>query len=259
MRAVPEFDHIVRMTGQIIRRKVSNVGIHYEGHLFSDPEKLEALRKKGGLDREFVIRVDPYNYGEIWLLDDIDGEWITLPNANPEVSVGVSRFQYKLMNRRARELAGQRGAKAVTDDDRLEARQQLEAEADAALAAGGTTGKSGRAMRFHTNGEFFSPLYGGAFGSLVRSEAPAAAAAGATTQDPTGAPDGRTPASVEERPADASDGDGCAGTEAEGDAAPETPSVPAPAIASQRGAPGAGPNEKASWAELMSDADAEEW
>ncbi|RZK02405.1 MAG: transposase [Novosphingobium sp.] len=159
----PSFDHIIRMTGEEIPRKISKIGVEYEGYLFvsprNDPGLLERLRKNGDLDRDWVIRVDNYNYGEVWILDDVNGEWLTLENADPEISVGVSRFQHKLIVKRAKELAATRSCN-VTTHELLDARQELEDEADMVIGTGRTKGSTARAARWHTQGLLFTPLYG---------------------------------------------------------------------------------------------------
>ena len=254
VRPVPDFDHIIRMTGEEIRRTISNVGVQYEGYLFVDPADrpgaLEALRRKAGADREWVMRVDPYNYGQLWLLDDIGGEWLVLPNADPEVAVGVSRFKHLLMNRRARELAHARGSKIVAVSDLVTAREQIEQEADAAITAGKSTGAAAKAMRCMTNGEMFSPLYGGAFGSLLAAGRPIVAAqpapdasppvpgAGATSNArsfvvETGAPDHARPSPTPSPPTGGAD----------------------PAAAARSAAPTSVPGEK--WTLLAAEAAAE--
>lgn len=166
---VPSFEHIIRMTGEEVRRKISKYGVEYEGFRFvspsHDPGLLERLRVNGGLNRDWVIRVDSYNYGEVWILDDMNGEWLTLENADPEISVGVSRFMHKLIVKRAKELAAARSCN-VTTRELLDARLELEAGAAKVIAAGQTKGNTARAARWHTQGMLFSPLYGNGLPSI---------------------------------------------------------------------------------------------
>ncbi len=182
VRPIPDFDHIVRLTGDVIRRGISNVGVHYEGFLFSDRQVLEHLRTNGGLDREWTIRVDPYNYGEIWVLDDLEGRWLSLPNTDPDISVGVSRFQHRLHTARAKAKVAKRGGKVVTNRDILEAKVEIEMEAEAVLAEGRRTGAASMAARYQTNGDLFTPLRGG--GMLRSTLDPEAAPAEAEAPAP---------------------------------------------------------------------------
>lgn len=97
VRPVPDFDHIVRLTGETFRRRISNVGIQYEDLLYADRAKLEPLlARRGGLEQEWEIRFDPYDLGEIWLLDDERGEWVMIPCTDQLVSRGVSKYQHKV-------------------------------------------------------------------------------------------------------------------------------------------------------------------
>ena len=181
VRPVPDFDHIVRLTGTVIPRKISNVGVEYAGFLFSDDGELERLRETGGLDRDWTIRVDPYNYGEIWILDDVAGRWISLPNTNPAISVGVTRFQHAQHITRAKAIAAHDGRRRVSEGDLLVAKLEIKAEVEATLAESRRLGAASMAMRYQTNGEFSTPLAGASSDTL----GPAPAALPAPTVVPT--------------------------------------------------------------------------
>ncbi|MFT4933998.1 MAG: putative transposase [Pseudoalteromonas distincta] len=152
VRPVPDFEHIVRLTGEVLQRKISNVGIHYEGLLYSDKDELIRLRSsRGGLAQEWTIRVDPYDLGEAWILDVEGGRWLSLPCTNQGISRGVSKFQHRIHRATARRLKS--SGSIITEDDLLEARRMCEEQAIRLLTNGRKTGTVSRAARYFASGE----------------------------------------------------------------------------------------------------------
>ena len=159
VRPVPDFDHIVRLTGETFRRRISNIGIQYEGLIYADRVKLEPLvARRGGLEKEWELRFDPYDLGEVWLLDDERGEWLMIPCTDPSVSRGVSKYQHKVHRAIARRSLPRNAP--VTIRHLEEARRTAE-QSVSDLYRKGTKGKSvARAARYDASGEQFTPLHG---------------------------------------------------------------------------------------------------
>ena len=159
VRPVPDFDHIVRMTGETFRRRISNVGIRYEGLLYADRAKLEPLlARRNGLEKEWEIRFDPYDLGEIWLLDDERGEWLLIPCTDQSVSRGVSKYQHKVHRKIARRSLAPGSPISVADLEgaRQKARQSVEELHGKKSKARSTA----RAARYEADGRHFTPLDG---------------------------------------------------------------------------------------------------
>ena len=159
VRPVPDFDHIVRLTGETFRRRISNVGIQFEGLLYADRVKLEPLlARRGGLEKEWELRFDPYDLGEVWLLDDVTGEWINIPCVDQSVSRGVSKYQHKVHRAIARQNAPEDAAITVSD---LEAARRAAVKSlEQVQKTGRKTRSATRAARYDADGEYFTPLEG---------------------------------------------------------------------------------------------------
>ncbi|MER9674592.1 hypothetical protein [Mesorhizobium sp. M0208] len=167
VRPVPDFDHIVRLTGETFRRCISNIGIQYEGLIYADRTKLEPLlARRGGLEKEWELRFDPYDLGEVWLLDDERGEWLMIPCTDPSVSRGVSKYQHKVHRAIARRNLPRHAP--VTIGHLEEARRTAE-QSVSDLYKKGTKAKSvARAARYDFNGEQFTPLHGASASTAPR-------------------------------------------------------------------------------------------
>ncbi len=159
VRPVPHFDHIIRLTGEVIDRQISNVGIHYEGLLYSDKKKLEPLlARRGGLEKVWHMRIDPYDIGELWILDEETGEWLVIPCTDQEISRGVSKHQHKVHKKIA-----QRNVSAgapITNGDLLNAKEIAERQATDLFERGAKTSTAAKAARYETSGAYFTPLSG---------------------------------------------------------------------------------------------------
>ncbi len=176
VRPVPNFDHIIRLTGEVIDRQISNVGIQYEGLLYADKEQLEPLlARRGGLEKEWHIRFDPYDLGEVWVLDDEIGEWLIIPCTDQSISRGVSKHQHKVH----REIAQRTVPKGtpITTADLEKAKETAEREAVEIFSQGAKTSTAAKAARYATNGAYFTPLAGTSLSSMLMRSAPLQCAA----------------------------------------------------------------------------------
>lgn len=171
VNAVPDFDHIIRLTGEVIERKISNVGIPYEGLLYADKKKLERLLcRRGGRDKYWHIRFDPYDLGEVWILDDEVGEWLTIPCTDQQISRGISKYQHKVHKLIAQKNAP-KGAE-ITTFDLANAKDFAEATVIELFSNGAKTSTATKAARYHTNGAYFTPLTSSGFSFTLASIAP---------------------------------------------------------------------------------------
>ena len=167
VKPVPDFEHVIRLTGQILHRQIENIGVRNDGHLYSDRDPVTRLQgrvlsslraRRGGRDRLWEIRVDPFDIGEIWILDDQSGQWFSLPNADPSISHGVSRHQHavhKLIAKQAVE-SGQ----PVTVMDLEKAKRFAEEEVQRLFTEGASTGTSVRAARYAGDPGYFTRMPG---------------------------------------------------------------------------------------------------
>lgn len=158
VEGVRTYEEIRRLMGTVYHKPITNVGVKLHGLVYYHDDLKELRGRRGGTKKRFQVRVDPFNLGEIELLDEKTGRWLVLPCDRPELSVGVSLHQARTHERRARKLAV--GGKFT--DAHLEEGQRLEAE-EAAAALGDTEAKTtaARAARYGLeNGAFFTPLVG---------------------------------------------------------------------------------------------------
>lgn len=159
VRPVPDFNHIVRLTGETFFRRISNIGIQYEGLLYADRERLEVLlARRDGLEKDWEVRYDPYDLGEVWLLDDERGEWLMIPCVDQSISRGVSKYQHKIHRAIAKRSLSRNVPVTVAD---LEAARALaEQTAGELLARTSKVSSTTRAARYETDGSYFTPIEG---------------------------------------------------------------------------------------------------
>lgn len=171
VRPVPNFDHIVRLTGETFFRRISNIGIQYEGLLYADREKLESLlARRGGIEKDWEIRYDPYDLGEIWLLDDERGEWLMIPCVDQSVSRGVSKYQHKIHRALAKRSLPKDAPVTIAD---LEASRALaEQTADELQTTKSKVRSAVRAARYEADGSYFTRLGGQPQMPIRESQAP---------------------------------------------------------------------------------------
>jgi putative transposase len=172
VRPVPDFDHIVRLTGETFFRRISNIGIQYEGLLYADREKLEPLlARRGGLEKDWELRYDPYDLGEVWLLDDERGEWLMIPCVDQSISRGVSKYQHKIHRSIAKRSLPKNAPVTVAD---LEAARGLaEQTAEELQSKASKVRSKTRAARYETDGRYFTPIEGQKRPPEIRTQGPA--------------------------------------------------------------------------------------
>ncbi|KAA0593151.1 putative transposase [Azospirillum lipoferum] len=160
VRPVPSFDQIIRMTGELITRSIQNVGVHYEGLLYADKKVLEDLRaRRGRLDKKWTLRIDPYDFGEIAILDDETGQWHVLPCTDQDISRHVSKYQHRVHKLMAkRNLAA---GMPITVEHLRKAKAMAEESVRIRFEHETRTKTAARAARYDSNGETFTPLAGG--------------------------------------------------------------------------------------------------
>lgn len=155
---VRSFGDIRRLTGAVYHKIISNVGIKIHGLVCFHKDLTDLRRRRGGAQKKWEIRADPFDLGDVELLDDETGRWITLACDRPESSVGVSLHQARTNEKRARKVAD---GVPVTDAHRIEGQRLEMAEAAEALGDERATTTAGGAARYALpNGEFFTPLVG---------------------------------------------------------------------------------------------------
>lgn len=188
-RPVPSYDDIIQLTGQVAQKQIGKHGISLFGLHYYEKEKLSSLlRRRGSLGKEWQIRVDPYNIGEVHLLDDEEGRWITLPCMDADYARGVSKARHAMhMTTAKKNLA--KGT-PITVRHLEEAKRICEAEVDAINSRTGEVRSATRAARYQCNGEVMTPV-GEALSCVTSHRALAAVvqpAAGEIAPDPAPEP-----------------------------------------------------------------------
>lgn len=150
VRPVGNFKNLVMLMGERTRRKISNVGIHFENNLYASYE-LTALRKRhGGRTNWYEILADPVDRGHVWVLDTVDRRWLVVPVANARTAKGLNKFAMKVVMRMARKIAP-KGEK-ITDAIMEEARERCDREA--------LTAHTRSALRYVSDGALPTPVLG---------------------------------------------------------------------------------------------------
>lgn len=149
VRPVNNFQRLMTLTGETVTRKISNVGVELAYNLYKSEELEQLRRRRGGLKKDWVIRIDPYNRTEIQVLDDANRNYITVPAVNPANAKG-NKFAGKIYRRMARRIAAQ-GA-PITDSVMRDAIRRCDEAAK--------NSKSKQAARLHANGALVTPIVG---------------------------------------------------------------------------------------------------
>lgn len=150
VRPVGNFKNLVMLMGEIARRKISNVGIHFENNLYASHE-LAALRKRhGGLKNWYQILADPVDRGHLWVLDTVEKRWLVVPVANARTAKGLNKFAMKVVMRMARKMVAK--GETITDAVMEEARERCDREA--------LTAHTRSALRYMSDGALATPVLG---------------------------------------------------------------------------------------------------
>ncbi|WBO22742.1 hypothetical protein PBT88_00895 [Sphingomonas abietis] len=99
VRPLRNFGEIISLTGEDLGQCVIGpYGVTVDKfHYVAEGNYLKELMRRFG-KRTWQVRADPYNLGEVWLFNDVDGEWVSLLNADPNW-FEVSRFAYRLIHK----------------------------------------------------------------------------------------------------------------------------------------------------------------
>jgi putative transposase len=148
---VNNFNRMLILMGETVHRKISNIGVQLDGHVYKSDE-LEALRRRrGGLERDWTIRIDPYDRGHIWVHDEANRKWLVVPAVHQRSAKGISKFQARMHLAMARKITP--NGKQIDDATMLEAIKLCDQEA--------SQSHSKRAARYDADGALSTPVYGG--------------------------------------------------------------------------------------------------
>ena len=144
------FSRLVMLMGERVRRKISNVGIHFENNIYASLELASMRKRRGGLAKDVQILADPTDRGHLWVLDTNSKQWIVVPAVNQRISGGLNKFASRVVMRMARKIAGKN--EEITDAIMIDARERCEREARSA--------KNRKALRFFSDGAMATNLVG---------------------------------------------------------------------------------------------------
>jgi putative transposase len=144
------FQRLMTLLGERVTRTISNIGIQLEGHVYASPE-LEALRhRRGDFDKDWQLRIDPYDRGAIWVLDDERKSVLTVPAVHQHTASGISRFAARAHLAMARKITPP--GEPITDQILIDAMRSCDEEA--------ARSASRRAARYHATGDLATPVRG---------------------------------------------------------------------------------------------------
>lgn len=150
VRPVGNFSRLVMLMGERVRRKISNVGIHFDNNIYASASLAQLRKRRGGLANDVEILADVTDRGHLWVLDKVGKRWFVVPAVNQRISRGLNKYASRVVMRMARKIAG-KGAE-ITDVIMQEARERCEAEA---LVA-----QNRKALRFCSDGALATNLVG---------------------------------------------------------------------------------------------------
>lgn len=158
VNGVPSYDDIRRLTGSAFLKPISSVGIRLFGFTYYHTDLSKLRGRRSGTAKRFQVRVDPYNVGEIEVLDDETGKWIVAESDQPGLARGISIHEARVRRKRAKSLA--QGGR-VTPALLQQAADLEDAEAAAQLDDADAKTTAARHARYGLdNGAFFTPLAG---------------------------------------------------------------------------------------------------
>ena len=162
---VPNFRLLVTLLGERVKRKVTNTGIHWEGRTYRSGELEELRKRRGGLKKDWEIRCDPYDRGEVWVLDDTIkvARWIVVPAVHQRTARGITRYQARTHLRVGRQLRPK--GEPLTDEVMEEAKSLADAQA--------ATGAGRQVLRYFADGALATPVVGGMSIQVILGSAPA--------------------------------------------------------------------------------------
>ena len=156
IRPVPTHAHIIELIGQVVYKPISNVGINHKGLNYHSDELTLLRERRGGLQKLYEVRFDPFDLWRIYVLDEETGRHIPVDCTNQEIARGVSIFGAGLHLKLARRLGS---GKHVTEHDILHAKREAESQSARILGDGRRIVTSTQAARYACpNGEYFTPV-----------------------------------------------------------------------------------------------------
>jgi putative transposase len=114
VRPVGNFHYFFALIGEIVQRKISNIGIQYSDHLYASAE-LETWRmERGGTTEDFEVRSDPYERGYVMVVNRKKRRVLRVPAVHGEFAQGYNKFACRTHRMIARQLTP--AGKPVTDE-----------------------------------------------------------------------------------------------------------------------------------------------
>ena len=160
---VGSFERLVQLFGERIKRTIGNTGIEFDYHYYQSKE-LEDLRSRhGAKDKEWDIRIDPYDIGHLCVLDDEKNRWIEVPAKFQKTTRGFSRYASRCHKMVARAMLP-KGAKP-TEEILVKAIAKCEKETRKLT--------NRQAARYYAQGLMPTPIFGdkGMVGSILQGKA----------------------------------------------------------------------------------------
>lgn len=161
---VPNFRLLITLLGERVKRKVINIGIDWEGRIYRSAELEDLRKRRGGLEKDWEIRCDPYDRGEVWVLDDTIkvARWIRVPAVHQKTACGITSFQARTHLWVARRLLPK--GEPITDEVMEEAKSLADAEA--------ATGSGRQVLRYFADGALATRVIGGMSIPAILGSAP---------------------------------------------------------------------------------------
>ncbi len=149
---VPNFKLMATLLGERVPRKVSNIGIQWAGHTYQSQELEELRKRRGAIQKDWEIRCDPYDRGEVLVLDDTVrvSRWVTVPAVHQATARGLTSYQARTHLRVARQLLPK--GNYLTDAVMQEAKDIADQQA--------RKGNGRRELRYFANGALPTKVIG---------------------------------------------------------------------------------------------------
>lgn len=111
-----------------VQRTIQREGVRVFGLRYNHPALQKLINRSGGKGREYAIKMNPADLGDILVYDDMDEKWLYVPCTEPEYAEGLD------IDSRRREMALARklnGGNSPSRRHLLKAREDLNREAAA--------------------------------------------------------------------------------------------------------------------------------
>ncbi|BCB17123.1 Mu transposase C-terminal domain-containing protein [Bosea sp. ANAM02] len=129
VRLPPSADDLSPLISLVVDRTIRSTGITFLG-LNYQSESLKGIRRRRGFHygQQFLVKIDPYNVGEILVLVDEKTGWEAVPCEDPSISEGVSLTEWKDTVKLARKMTA--NGDRVAHQTLINAMKLLRAEAE---------------------------------------------------------------------------------------------------------------------------------